>query len=176
MRTPFPDLAERFATIQLEADEPLLVKILNIVEPRLTSISMVYVAGNPILHGTIGRNRPVPIPLMGEGIARLAELAIHIADARGGIVLVDEIENGFHYSVLPMLWKTIAEAAHHFDVQLFCTSHSRECILAAHEAFAESKSYDFRLDRLETEDGATKAVTYNRKTLTAAVEADFEVR
>jgi AAA15 family ATPase/GTPase len=113
---------------------------------------------------------------MGEGMARLASLVMYIGNAPDGVVLVDEIENGLHHSILSKVWGAIGEAARHFRAQVFATTHSLECIVAAHKAFSESEHYDFRLHRLERANETIRAVTYDQETLEAAIEIDLEVR
>lgn len=107
---------------------------------------------------------------------RLASLVIHVGNAPKGVVLVDEIENGLHYSILPRVWKAVGEVARQFDTQIFATTHSMECIVAAHKAFSESEHYDFRLHRLERTGDTVHTVTYDQETLDAAIETGLEVR
>lgn len=109
-------------------------------------------------------------------MVRLATLVLHIGNAPDGVVLVDEIENGLHHSILPKVWRAIGEVAREFNTQVFATTHSRECIVAAHRAFTESEVYDFRLHRLERLKETIRAVTYDREALEAAIETGLEVR
>lgn len=51
------------------------------------------------------------------------------------------IENGLHYSTMVEVWKAIAEAARRAETQIFATTHSWECIKAAHEAFTADDTY-----------------------------------
>ena len=67
-------------------------------------------AGTREIHGDIGLPLLLPIPLMGEGLRRLLSLLLAIANLKDGIVLIDEIENGFHYSVHKKVWQAIASA------------------------------------------------------------------
>jgi len=115
---------------------------------------------------------------MGEGMTRLFSLVVGIGNAPDGVVLVDEVENGLHHSVLPKVWRAIAEAARQFEVQVFATTHSLECIEAAHRAFDEDLGFecDFRLHRLERVNGDIVAKTYDRDALRAALEMGLEVR
>ena len=54
------------------------------------------------------------------------------------MLLVDEIENGLHYSVQTEIWRTIFGLAKDLDVQVFATSHSWDCVRAFQEAASES--------------------------------------
>jgi AAA15 family ATPase/GTPase len=113
---------------------------------------------------------------MGEGIGRLLSIILAIANAKGGTILIDEIENGLHYSVLTDVWKAIADAARRVDVQIFATTHSQECIRAAHEAFENTEQYDFRYHRLEQVKDEIRAVTYDQETLATSDEMNLEMR
>lgn len=176
MRVPFPDEAERFGNLEIRGQQDVLLQVLRLIEPRLSRLAMVVVAGEPMLHGNIGIGRLVPLPVMGEGMVRLASLVLHIGNAPNGVVLVDEIENGLHHSILPKAWRAIGEVAREFNTQVFATTHSLECIVAAHKAFAESELYDFRLHRLERINDTIRAVTYDREALEASIETGLEVR
>lgn len=74
------------------------------------------------------------------------------------------------------LWRTLSALAKRYNVQVFATTHSMECVLAAHEAFREQDPYDFSLYRLDQVKGDIRAVRYNKETLAAAVETNLEVR
>lgn len=96
---------------------------------------------------------------------------------RGGIILIDEIENGLHYCVIADVWKVLADAARRLNVQIFATTHSGEMIHAAHEAFKESTHYDFRYHRLDRhKDGANTATPYNEEPMETSFELDLEVQ
>lgn len=78
----------------------------------------------------IGTGRPEPLGNLGEGMNRMLALAIGLVRSADGILLVDEIENGLHYSVQPDLWRMIFETAQELNVQVFATTHSYDCVQA----------------------------------------------
>jgi hypothetical protein len=178
-RIPFSEQAKLYGNLEIHGKEGSILETLKIIEPRLKRISSVTVAGGPIFHGDVGIGRLVPLPIMGDGMARLLSIVLHIANAPNGVVLIDEIENGLHYSIMTNIWRAIAFAAKESNTQVFATTHSWECVLSAHEAFESSETYDsdfqlHRLDRLNDDD--IKVVTYNKRSLTAAIKAGLEVR
>lgn len=175
MRIPSKEETERFGNLESRDEHNILLNVLKIIEPRLQRI-FVRVMGEPILYGDIGLKRSVPLPFMGEGMSRLLSLVLHISNAPHGVVLVDEIENGLHYSVLPKVWQAIAEVARHFNTQVFATTHSLGCITAAHEAFTKADRYDFRLHRLEKTNDDIRVITYNQELLEAAFDMELEIR
>jgi len=175
-RVPPEEDARNFGDL-LVAKEPYdLLDVLKIVEPRLTRLNTVLGAGGTLIYGDIGLGRMLPLALMGDGLGRFTSLILKIANARHGVVLVDEIENGLHHAVMDKVWAAIAKAAQSFDVQVFATTHSWECIRAAHKTFATSGTYDFRLHRLDRINDEIRAVTYDQEALATAMATDLEVR
>ncbi|MFL5241497.1 MAG: AAA family ATPase [Gemmataceae bacterium] len=174
---PSSQMAVKFFSeldIAKRADE--LLPALNVLEPRLKRLSTPQIGGQSEIHGDIGLNHLVPIPLMGEGIKRLLSILVSIFHVPGGVVLIDEVENGLHYSVMKDVWKAIALAARQMDVQVFATTHSYECIQAAHEAFLASDNYDLRLFRLDRINDEIQVTNYDAETIGAAVDYYHEVR
>lgn len=176
MRISLQEDAERFGKLEIIGKQDMLTEALRVIEPRLRRLAVVVSGGVPMIHGDLGSGRLLPLPVMGDGMSRIASLVLAIGNASNGVVLVDEIENGLHHSKLSAVWRAIGEAARQFNTQVFATTHSLECIMAAHEAFTESEVYDFRLHRLERKDEAIRAVTYDQGILSSALEMELEVR
>ena len=169
--------SERFSELFVARKIDGLLRVLQEFEPRLTDLALV---GEPAsIHGDLtGLERYLPVSSMGEGMRRITSLMLAISTTSGGIVLIDEIENGLHYSVEIGVWNAIAEAARAYNVQVFATTHSLEMIRAAHKAFRDDESYDFRLHRLHrsTKTGEITPTTFNNFTMSAAIDMDAEVR
>ncbi|MFQ5733821.1 MAG: ATP/GTP-binding protein [Planctomycetaceae bacterium] len=166
-----------FGVLKRDMRDHELVPPLQHIEPRLRKLDLVPFAGMPRIHGKLeGFRRLVPLSQIGEGMRRLLSILLAIANVPGGIVFIDEIENGLHYSVHTQVWKAIAEAARNADVQVFATTHSWECLRYAHEAFSEDEIDDFRLHRLDRANGEITATTYDRETIDAALTMGVEVR
>lgn len=166
-----------FNQIDAEGRQDEILAPLRLLEPRLERLSFNLFNGKTVIHGELdGVPRKVPLPLMGEGVRRVLLILSAMANAKDGVVLVDEVENGLHYSVLPDLWRAIGEAARRLEVQVFATTHSWECIRAAHQAFSADGAYDLRLHRLDRTDRQIHAVTYGQRTLGTSVEMAMEVR
>ena len=151
----------------------LLLKALQVVGPKLQSIEDSFASGTPMIWGDIGLSELVPLPAMGEGMTQLARLVLAIATVPNGVVLVDELENGIHHSVLPDVWRAIDEAAKQFHTQIFATTHSFECIEAAHQALGPD---GFRLHRLEARNAENRCVTFKPNGISAALRHNLEVR
>jgi len=176
-RARFPNEdVECFSKLEQIGRQDEVVKPLQLLEPRLRRLAVLVTSGVPFIHGDIGIGRMVPLPMMGEGIVRLLSMVLAIANAPGGTVLIDEIENGLHHSILVPVWQALAQAARQADVQIFATTHSYECVTAAHEAFATSGIYDMRLHRLERVGEDIKVMTYDQESLDISLEKNWEIR
>jgi len=165
-----------FGEIEKAKRQREVLPALKILEPRLDRLSLAPLAGESVIHGDIGMPRLVPMPFMGEGVRRALSIVLAIANAPLGVVLIDEIENGLHYSVMKDVWKAIGVAARQLDVQVFATTHSYECITAAHEAFTASGPYDLRLYRLDRINEGIQVAAYDQDVLGYAAEMSHEVR
>ena len=165
--------AIRLGRLRKQKRDFLLLKALQVIEPRLQSIEDNSASGTPSIWGDIGLSELVPLAVMGEGMGLLARLVLAISNSPNGIVLVDEVENGIYHSVLHEAWRAIDTASKQFNTQIFATTHSSECIRAAQESLSE---HDFRLHRLEDSDDGIQCVTYDPETITAALDFNLEVR
>ena len=165
--------ATRLGMLRRQKQGDMLLKALQVVEPRLQSIEDNSSSGIPMIWGDIGLSELVPLSVMGEGMTQIARLVLSIASVPDGVVLVDEVENGIHHSVLPDVWRVIDEAAKQFRTQIFATTHSFECIEAAHQALG---SDGFLLHRLEVSDAESHCVTFKPNGISAAIRHGLEVR
>jgi hypothetical protein len=165
-----------FSDVEAAKRQDDLLPTLRILEPRVKRLALLAPVGAPAIHADVGLSRLIPVAFMGEGFNRILSIMLAIAGAEGGYVLIDEVENGLHHSVMEKVWQAIADAAARADAQVFATTHSYECIQAAHRAFAARQPYDFRLHRLQRVRDEIQAVTYDQRSLGTSLEMSFEVR
>lgn len=159
------DTARRWSAVDAVGKIPQVVDILQHVDPRVRRLSLAYDAKAPTLKVDIGLEELVPIPMVGEGLNRLAQIVLAICESSGGIVLVDEFENGFHSTSLPGIWKGIAYAAGQSDVQVVATTHSLECVRAAADAFEGAAGPELSVYRLDRAADGTRVTRFDRDAL-----------
>ncbi|MCH8149110.1 MAG: ATP-binding protein [Planctomycetes bacterium] len=90
-------------------------------------------------------------------------------------MLIDEIENGFHYSKLPALWTRLHAFCAEHDVQLFASTHSLECLRALSGAVTADPD-DFALLRMTVADGQATVEKFGGDMIEAALEQRVEIR
>ncbi|MCB4762824.1 MAG: AAA family ATPase, partial [Sulfurovum sp.] len=64
----------------------------------------------------------------GQGLKRYIAYVCGIWAQQKKYILIDEIENGIHYSNLDQLWEVILKTSKDANCQVFATTHSKECI------------------------------------------------
>lgn len=123
-----------------------------------------------------GEDQRVPLGSMGDGTRRLLALAIFLARASGGILLVDEIDTGLHYTTLESMWRFVVETARRLDVQVFATSHSGDCVraLAWLQSVNPNLASEVSVHRIEK--GVEAAVAYSAAEIETAAKHHIEVR
>ena len=153
---------------------------LRIVEPAVEDIAPVADDRRPYrdspggvvlkLRGIEGQ---VPIGSMGDGMWRMLGLALSVASVGGGVLLVDEIDTGFHYTVMEDMWRMLGKQAAALSVQVFATTHSRDCYESL-GAVVESDVGDVTIQRIDRSRG--KAISFTNEAVVAAAERNVEIR
>jgi predicted ATPase len=123
--------------------------------------------------------KPISLESLGEGMVRAMSIGLGLVGGEGGMTLIDEIENGIHYSAQPGIWRMIFRMAKKLDVQVFATTHSYDCVQAFQKASQEhnrSESMLVSLRRREEDPDDIVAIRSDRDELSTVVEEDIEVR
>jgi len=165
--------AVNLGEVRRQKQGALVLAALKIIEPRLESTEDNSASGVPMIWGDIGLPELMPLAAMGEGLGRAARLFISMLHVKGGAVMVDEIETGFHHSVVPKVWEAIDEMSRNFGVQVFATTHSYECVESAYEALGDE---GFVLHRIESKASGNRCFTYKPEALRGAIRHYREVR
>ncbi len=118
----------------------------------------------------------IPLRSLGEGMNRMLGIALALINARDGILLVDEIESGLHYSVQADMWRLVFETARRLNIQVFATTHSWDCIQGFQEAAQEDEQSNGFLIRLGRKQDNIVATVYNEEELAIATREQIEVR
>jgi AAA15 family ATPase/GTPase len=167
--------------ISLTEFENYVIESLKILHPGIQQLGFFSENDNPNRVAFIkiqGEEERVPIRSLGDGINRLLSLSLSLANSRNGIILLDEMDSGLHYSVLYELWRMIFETAKNLNIQIFATTHSWECIEAFQEAASQDNdSKSGMLIRLKQDFyGDIKAVTFDENELEIVTRQNIEVR
>ena len=159
--------------------QELVLQWLRLLDPRIEDLA--YVAGrlgsSPrlALLKVEGQGR-IPLRSMGDGLTKLFHIALAVASAPKGVLLIDEFENGLHWSFQEKLWIALARAAREFNVQVFCTTHSRDCIESFAAAVKDAGPDGASIYRLERKGDDVFATDLPLLNVDAAMREHAEVR
>lgn len=174
-------MANLWDEISLTPREDDIVEALRIIAPEVDRVNLI--AGHdrtwermPIVKIREFEN-PVPLKSMGDGMNRLFGITLALVNAREGLLLIDEVENGLHYSVQSDVWRLIFQLARRLNVQVFATSHSWDCIDAFQKAGNEDPQAEGLLVRMEKGLSEQVEVTlFDEEKLAIAAREKIEVR
>jgi AAA15 family ATPase/GTPase len=168
--------SEKLGKVDVESGLNEITEYLKIIEPKLTSLSIVPHGQQSLIYGDIGLKRKIPIYYMGEGISKLLAILVTIATTKNGIICLDEIENGIHYSLFPKIWKMIDIMAKNYNCQLFITTHSRDVLQGLNKYYKNSTIKDVSFVRLDLVRGSIIPKMYDSSMLLTAMEREWELR
>lgn len=160
--------------------EQEVVKALQVISPDIQAVSMVGsdergTRQRTAIAKSTRYSSPMPLRTFGDGVNRLFGIILSLCNARNGVLLVDEIENGLHYSVQTDVWRTIFRLAGLLNVQVFATSHSWDCVRAFQEAASESPEIG-ELVRLSRKDDKVIPTLFSERELEIVTRDQIEVR
>ena len=136
--------AEFWDAISLTDKEGIALDALRILLPSIISLSYKSDKQGDRIPYIKLRSQDVPVPFysLGEGVGRILTLILHLVNAKDGTLLIDEFENGLHYTIQEPLWKMIFQIAEQLNVQVLATTHSEDCLWAFSEVLKENGHSD----------------------------------
>ncbi len=163
----------------LTPEEDKVISAMKIIEPaieRLAFASTGRMSESVAFIKLAGEHQRIPLGSLGDGTKRLLTQAIYMARAAGGVLLIDEIDTGLHYTALESMWRFIIESARRLDVQVFATSHSGDCIraLAWLQTDAPDLATEVSVHRIDR--STSVAVRYSAADIEVAARHHIEVR
>jgi AAA15 family ATPase/GTPase len=125
--------------------------------------------------------RPVSLNSLGDGMLRVLQLALKIFSAKGGFLLIDEFENGLHYSVQEKIWNLLFEMAEKLDIQVFATTHSWDCVESFTKVTLSNQNVEGILFHMgcsvrTSDKGRVIATVYDKDALAMVTQSDLDIR
>jgi len=165
--------------IALSKKEDNVIQALKIIEKNIERVAFVeeFSRQRTTVVKLGNTNRIVPLKSMGDGINRILTIILALVNSDKGYLLIDEFENGLHYSVQEQLWSIIFNLSKELNVQVFATTHSSDCINAFENVLnTNQNALEGKLIRLDFDNGNIKQVDFDAKELKIATEQNIETR
>ena len=145
-------------------------------DSRITTLEIL---NNVAYVGLEGIDQLLTVNMQGDGLRRYLNIVAASANPMNNILLIDEIDNGLHYSAYKKLWEAIFALATTTNKQVFVTTHSKETLYYLNEMLEEHPDYQKEM-RLYTIVRALnkdhQAYKYTYEGLSGACENDVELR
>lgn len=166
--------------ITLTEKEKYVIDALQIIEPKIQRIAFI---GETSRDRTAvvkieGSEKVVPLKGMGDGINRILTIILAALNSDNGYLLIDEFENGLHFSVQEQLWSILITLSKALNIQVFATTHSNDCIDGFENAMHRFGNSNLgRLFRLEKNESiGLDTVTFDIEEVKIATEENIEIR
>lgn len=170
------NLAADLAELIKRKKKDLILERLRKFDDRINAIEVI---GHEVFIGFDGMAELLPLNITGDGLRRYLSIVASSANPTNNIVLIDEIDNGLHYSAYKKLWESIFSLAVDTNKQVFITTHSQETLLQLCQMLEDNASYQdaFRLYTIEqTPKKDHQAYKYLFEEFKDACQNDVELR
>jgi hypothetical protein len=175
------ELVSLWDKVQLRPQEKLVLDALRFIDPKIEQIRAV---GSTRYYGDRGGflikrgdySSPFPLGSLGDGAWRMLALAIVITQCSNGVLLIDEIDTGLHYSVMADMWRMIHAASKEFSVQVFATTHSYDCVVSLSKICRDVDNQQSEITIQRIESGKRHAVPFSEREIRIAAEREIEIR
>lgn len=156
---------ENFVRGETEGKQLIYLNALQVVDKRIQNVRSIALV-NTLQVEIEGRKGLFPISTLGDAANRLASIMVFALRESTKVILIDEIENGLHYSKQEEFWALLFRLAIEQDIQIIANTHSLEMIQAYNaaiqkhgwgdeakyfEMYRDSDMNKIEIERLDTE-------------------------
>lgn len=172
------DLSQWFGNLVLQDKKNLVIEALQYFDKDIADIQTIVKGAYGYLYALFKDGKKIPLSYMGDGMNRMLNILLAILSMPKSIILIDEFENGFHYSMYKKIWEIIGKAAVENECQLIVNTHSRDLLKGAVEALKEenllNKFSYVRLAKNTSDD--VQAKVFDAELIEYALRSEMEVR
>ncbi len=180
-----------WTNIQKQANEDEAIRIMRIIDPNI--INLFFADEEEDDYGTIKTKKVAYLRLksptqvrtlksMGEGVTRLLQFSLLAFTAKGGYLLIDEFENGLHYSIQEEIWEKLFKLTKELDIQVFATTHSEDTVKAFCKISLQSPEVGkiiYLARHMREKDpnkGKISSIIYDENDLKLIIQTGMEIR
>ncbi|MFA5215863.1 ATP/GTP-binding protein [Sulfuricurvum sp.] len=166
------EIIRYYSTIQKKDEETFLNTILNEFDNSIEAFKVIDDLPQCKINETW-----LEITEFGDGVRHVISIVNALFQAQNGYLFIDELENGIHYTYLDRVWEVILKVSKEQNVQVFATTHSKECIESYARVAKKLEDQEIAYIRMsKLSDGQIKATTFDYELIENSIEQDHEVR
>ncbi len=160
-----------YASMQKEDKEEFLNKALEIIDSDIKKFKIIedkpYCKIN---------NEYRELTEFGDGVKQFISIIIALYQSANGYLFIDEIGDRVHYMHLDKVWEIILTISKEKNVQVFATTHSKECIESYARVAKKLEDEDITFIELCRRKEEIKAFIYPYDWFIDEIEQEHEVR
>ncbi len=151
------NLSEEFDKADIQGESKIVLEALQIIDSTIEEIKTYSSKPNMLYLRKKNEKMFTPINDFGDALQKVMRYIITIMNLSkenptiGKCLLIDEIENGLHFTAHEDFWKMLFKLSKAYNVQIFATSHSLEMISAfnkvAYQTEFEQDAMYFEMSR-----------------------------
>ncbi len=169
-------LTSHYEQARFDGKADIVLNAIRIIDNTIEKIE-VFNIGEPIIYLTKKDGVRMPLSLFGDAVNTVLKFILSIINNPKKIILIDEIENGIHFTNQEKIWEMLFNLAIEYKVQIFSTTHSLEMIKAftyIAQKFPEDAVYFEMVRSQKTQ--KIKAIKHNLDTLNFELERNIGIR
>jgi AAA15 family ATPase/GTPase len=112
----------------------------------------------------------------GDGLKHYISIICSLYACENGYLFIDELDNGIHYTQLDKLWEIILTISKQQNVQVFATTHSKECIESYARVSKKLEDEEIKFIELFKHENEIKTIVLDNKMLELQLKQNHEVR
>ncbi|MFK7907489.1 MAG: ATP/GTP-binding protein [Chitinophagales bacterium] len=172
------ELAIFWGNIALSDKEDYVIEALQIIEPKINRLTFIDTNTNSkkAIVKISGNKEPISLNTMGDGISRILQIILNLVHCENGILLIDEFENGLHWSIQKDLWQIILKMSEKLNIQVFAATHSRDTIWALQQVRQNDEDTAIIKLKHNKKTGMIKSVPFSTDEINIALEQAIEIR
>ncbi len=127
--------ADAFGALVIRKKVARLVSFMQNINDRIADIST---SGN-LVYADIGLDQMVPLNVFGSGMVRAVNILAHLMLGNERLLMIDELENGLHYTAVNPLLRVLLSLSQDSDVQVIASTHSVGVLKSLLDVLGEDK-------------------------------------
>ncbi len=143
------NLSETFDKLDIDGESKEILRAIQLIDNSIDDIKTYSSRPNILYLRKKNEKKYLPLYYFGDALQKIMRYVMTILSFKKlttlnletqNYLLIDEIENGLHYTVQEKFWEMIFTLAKEYDIQIFATTHSKEMVEAFKSIALQSKN------------------------------------
>jgi len=168
--------AERLSLLNIQGKKEKILTTISKIYKQIKDLSSESISGQQMVWALVeGVPKKLPIALISSGLNKFINILLWVSLTPGGVLIIDEIENGFYFQDYEAVFRTIVEFCDTYQVQLFAATHSWEFLKSVAKVM-EKRERNLAMLRTSFSQGECSITQIEGVSSIEAINQDLEIR